>query len=243
MRILLGDGQKSFLQLIQQRLFGQFEFDWAKDVPTLNNLLVQRAYALVILAMDVPFEDRIRLVEQCREISGKSAIMVVSEPVPVQERVQSIEAGVDDYVMRPVHIEEIAARAKALVRRADASHFTRVKVGNLELTNDGEFFLHGSRVVLQQAEQKVLSILARRSGRVVSKAMIDRAIAGTDREELSSNAIEQRMSRLRRMLEASESAVRITTIRGSGYMLELSQAGSRAQPPLRDGGSEGTLQA
>lgn len=243
MRILLGDGQKSFLQLIQQRLFGQFEFDWAKDVPTLNNLLVQRAYALVILAMDVPFEDRIRLVEQCREISGKSAIMVVSEPVPVQERVQSIEAGVDDYVMRPVHIEEIAARAKALVRRADASHFTRVKVGNLELTSDGEFFLHGSRVVLQQAEQKVLSILARRSGRVVSKAMIDRAIAGTDREELSSNAIEQRMSRLRRMLEASESAVRITTIRGSGYMLELSQAGSRTQPPLRDRSSEGTLQA
>jgi two-component system response regulator QseB len=175
-RILLGDGQKSFLQLIQQRLFGQFEFDWAKDVPSLNNLLVQRAYALVILAMDVPFEDRIRLVEQCREVSGKSAIMVVSEPVPVQERVQSIEAGVDDYVMRPVHVDEFAARAKALVRRADASHFTRVKVGNLELTGEGEFFLHGSRVVLQQAEQKVLSILARRTGRIVSKAMLDRAI-------------------------------------------------------------------
>lgn len=243
MRILLGDGQKSFLQLIQQRLFGQFEFDWAKDVPSLNNLLVQRAYALVILAMDVPFEDRIRLVEQCREVSGKSAIMVVSEPVPVQERVQSIEAGVDDYVMRPVHVDEFAARAKALVRRADASHFTRVKVGNLELTGEGEFFLHGSRVVLQQAEQKVLTILARRSGRVVSKAMLDRAIAGTDREELSSNAIEQRMSRLRRMLEASDSSLRITTIRGSGYMLELNQAGDGAQRTLRHRSGEGTLQA
>lgn len=243
MRILLGDGQKSFLQLIQQRLFGQFEFDWAKDVPSLNNLLVQRAYALVILAMDVPFEDRIRLVEQCREVSGKSAIMMVSEPVPVHERVQSIEAGVDDYVMRPVHVDEFAARAKALVRRADASSFTRLKVGNLELTGEGEFFLHGSRVVLQQAEQKVLSILARRSGRVVSKAMLDRAIAGTDREELSSNAIEQRMSRLRRMLEASNAAVHITTIRGSGYMLELGQAGEGAHRTPRHRSSEGTLSA
>lgn len=220
MRILLGDVQKSFLQLIQQRLFGQFEFDWARDVPSLNSLIVQRAYALIILAMDVPFEDRLRLVEQCRQVSDRSAIMVVSEPVPVNERVQSLEAGVDDYVMRPVHVDEFAARAKALVRRADAAHFTRVRVGNLELTGDGEFFLDGSRVELQQAEQKVLSILARRSGRVVSKAMIDRAIAGTDREELSSNAIEQRMSRLRRMLDASNSSVRITTIRGSGYMLE-----------------------
>lgn len=239
----MGDGQKSFLQLIQQRLFGQFEFDWAKDVPSLNSLLVQRGYALIILAMDVPFEDRLRLVDQCRQVSSKSAIMVVSEPVPVNERVQSLEAGVDDYVMRPVHVDEFAARAKALVRRADATHFTRVKVGNLELTGEGEFFLDGTRVELQQAEQKVLSILARRSGRVVSKAMIDRAIAGTDREELSSNAIEQRMSRLRRMLDASNSSVRITTIRGSGYMLEATSGGEAVLRAPRHRVISGTIQA
>lgn len=243
MRILLGDGQKSFLQLIQQRLFGQFEFDWARDVPSLNSLIVQRAYALIILAMDVPFEDRLRLVEQCRQVSDRSAIMVVSEPVPVNERVQSLEAGVDDYVMRPVHVDEFAARAKALVRRADVAHFKRVRVGNLELTGDGEFFLDGSRVELQQAEQKVLSILARRSGRVVSKAMIDRAIAGTDREELSSNAIEQRMSRLRRMLDASNSSVRITTIRGSGYMLEPTSGNAAFVRAPRQPVTSGGIQA
>lgn len=220
MRILLGDGQKSFLQLMQQRFFGQFEFDWAKDVPSLNSLVVQRAYALIILAMDVPFDDRLRLVEQCRQVSARSAIMVISEPVPVHERVKALEAGVDDYVMRPVHVDEFAARAKALVRRAGEARFERVRIGNLELTEGGDLFLAGRRVDLQQAEQKVLSILARRSGRVVSKAMLERAIAGTDREELSSNAIEQRMSRLRRILDASNSSVRITTIRGSGYMLE-----------------------
>ncbi len=220
MRILLGDGQKSFLQLMQQRFFGQFEFDWARDVPSLNSLVVQRAYALIILAMDVPFEDRLRLVEQCRQVSAKSAIMVISEPVPVHERVQALEAGGDDYVMRPVHMDEFAARAKALVRRAGEARFERVRVGNLELTEGGDLFLAGRRVDLQQAEQKVLSILARRTGRVVSKAMLERAVSGADREELSSNAIEQRMSRLRRILDSSNSGVRITTIRGSGYTLE-----------------------
>jgi len=230
-RILLGDGQKSFLQLMQQRFLGQFEFDWAKDVPSLNSLLVQRAYALVILAMDVPFEDRLRLVEKCREVSTRSAIMVVSEPVPVHERVQALEVGVDDYVMRPVHVDEFAARAKALVRRAGATQFERVRVGNLELTEAGDLFLAEKRVDLHQAEQKVLSILARRSGRVVSKAMLERAIAGTDREEISSNAIEQRMSRLRRILDASNSSVRITTVRGSGYMLEVATR-KEAQPGI-----------
>jgi DNA-binding response OmpR family regulator len=93
------------------------------------------------------------------------------------------------------------------------------------------------------AEQKVLSILARRSGRVVSKAMLDRAIGGSDGEELSSNAIEQRMSRLRRILDASQSSVRITTIRGSGYMLEpTSGASSIMRAPGRRVVS-GTIQA
>lgn len=243
MRILLGDGQKSFLQLLQQRFFGQFEFDWARDVPSLNNFLVQRAYALIILAIDVPFEDRMRLVEQCREVSGRSSIMVVSEPAPVHERVQSLEAGVDDYMMRPVHADELAARAKALVRRVDAAQLQRIRVGDLELTSEGELFLGGTRIELQMAEQKVLSILARRSGRVVSKAMLDRAIGGSDGEELSSNAIEQRMSRLRRILDASQSSVRITTIRGSGYMLEpTSGASSIMRAPGRRVVS-GTIQA
>jgi two-component system response regulator QseB len=143
--------------------------------------------------------------------------------------VQALEVGVDDYVMRPVHVDEFAARAKALVRRAGATQFERVRVGNLELTEAGDLFLAEKRVDLHQAEQKVLSILARRSGRVVSKAMLERAVAGTDREELSSNAIEQRMSRLRRILDASDSSVRITTVRGSGYMLEAATR-KEAQP-------------
>lgn len=148
MRILRATGQKSFLQLMQQRFFGQFEFDWAKDVPSRNSLVVQRAYALIILAMDVPFEDRMRLVEQCRQVSDRSAIMVISEPVPVHERVQALEAGVDDYVMRPVHVDEFAARAKALVRRASATQFERVRVGNLQPTEAGDLFLAGKRVDL-----------------------------------------------------------------------------------------------
>lgn len=220
LRVLLGDGHKSFLQHLQQRLFSQFEFDWALDMSTVQSLMLQRAYALIILAWDVPAEDRLRLVEQCRQVSEKSAVLVVSEPVAMQERVQALESGVDDFVTRPIHMDELAARAKALIRRIEPEAQPGLRIGKLELAGDGEFYLSGRRVELHMSEQRVLQVLARRSGRLVSKSMIDRAVKVSDGEELSANAIEQRMSRLRRMLEASDAGVRITTVRGSGYVLE-----------------------
>lgn len=220
MRVLLGENQRQFGQQLPQRLRGLCDVDLASDVPNLNSFLLQRAYGLVILAMDVPKEDRIKLIELCKQFSQKTAIMMITDPSPVHERVQALEAGADDVLMRPVHLDELVARAKALMRRADVSMLAKVRVGNLELADDGEFYFNGARAELQLAEQKVLSILVRRAGRLVSKPMIDRAVTGVDSEELSSNAIEQRMSRLRKILDTAKANVRINTIRGSGYILE-----------------------
>lgn len=234
-RVLMGDGHKSFLNNLQQRLFSQFEFDWALDISSVQSLLLQRAYALIILAWDVPAEDRLRLVEQCREVSVKSAVLVVSEPVAMSERVQALEAGVDDFVTRPVHMDELAARAKALVRRVEPEVKPGVRVGNLELAGDGDFYLSGQRIDLHLSEQRLLQVLARRSGRLVSKGMIDRAVKVSEGEELSANAIEQRMSRLRKILEHADAGVRITTVRGSGYVLEpVKQQPRRPANPAPD---------
>ena len=222
MRILLGESRKQIGQQLQQRLRANCEIDTAKDVPSLNNQMLSRAYALIILALDVPTEDKLKLVEQCRQVSEKSAIMLVSDPLPVSERVMYLEAGVDDYMMLPIHYDEFAARAKVLIRRSDMTKFSKIRVGNVEISDDGGVLLDGERVDLHQAELNLLSVLVRRSGRVVSKSMIDLAVTGGDSEELSSNAIEQRISRLRRILDHANSSVQITTIRGSGYLLEAS---------------------
>lgn len=186
----------------------------------LNSMLLERSYGLIVIAVDIPADERIRLVKQCRQFSQKSAIMVVAEPGPVHERVQVLEAGADDILLRPVHPDEFIARARALMRRVGASMPTRLRVGNVELSEEGEVYLNGMRTELQQAEQKVLSILVRRSGRLVSKEMIDRAVTGVESDELSQNAIEQRLSRLRKVLENGNACVRITTVRGAGYILE-----------------------
>lgn len=232
MRILLGERQRVLGPQIQARVRPQLDVEWVKDVPELAEALLRRAYPLFILAFEAPEEERLRIVHQCREVSSGTAIMMVSDTVPVQARINAFEAGVDDFVMRPFHADELAARAKALVRRSCGNHLSKIRVGNVELTDEGELYLNGIRTDFHQAEQKVLSMLVRRSGKIVSKAMIDRAVTGVESDELSANAIEQRMSRLRKMLEHANARVQITTIRGAGYVLEPSQEKRSAQNPV-----------
>lgn len=231
MRVLLGENQKQFGQLIYQRLRTQFDVDWVEEAPILHTKLVERFYPLLILGMDVSIDDRLRLVAQCHEISGRSAIMLVGESMQVHERIQALELGADDYMTRPFHMDEFAARTKALLRRVDASHFDRLRVGNIELSDDGDLLLNGIRAELQTAEHRLLSVLLRRSGRMVSKAMIDHALTGNEGDELSANAIEQRVSRLRKILSHARAEVQITTVRGSGYVLETLTEKNRDQPP------------
>ena len=103
MRILLAEVNRQLGQQVQQRLMSQFALDSTSDVPMLNSMLLERSYALIIMAVDVHAEDRMQLVSRCRQFSQRSAILVVTEPVPVHERVQALEAGADDILMRPVH--------------------------------------------------------------------------------------------------------------------------------------------
>lgn len=230
MRILLAEVNRQLGQQVQQRLMSQFALDATASVPMLNSMLLERSYGLIVIAVDVPADERIRLVKQCRQFSQKSGIMVVTEPVPVLERVQMLESGADDVLLRPVHPDEFIARARALMRRAGIAMAAKLRVGNIELSEEGEIYLNGMRTELQQAEQKVLSVLVRRSGRLVSKAMIDRAVTGVESEELSPNAIEQRLSRLRKVLENANARVQITTVRGAGYILEPVQAAAPMRP-------------
>jgi DNA-binding response OmpR family regulator len=210
----------------------QFALDATASVPMLNSMLLERTYGLIVIAVDVPADERASLVRRCRQFSQKSAILVVTEPVPVQERVQVLEAGADDVLMRPVHPDEFIARARALMRRSGGTVTTRIRVGNVEISEEGEVYLNGTRAELQQAEHKVLSVLVRRQGRLVSKAMIDQAVTGVATEELSQNAIEQRLSRLRKILEHANASVQITTVRGSGYILEPSRAAASMRPRI-----------
>ena len=220
MRILLAEVSRQLGQQVQQRLMSQYELDATTSVPMLNSMLIGRTYSLIVIAADMPPDECLGLVRHCRQVSQKSGIVLVTEPVPVLDRVRFLEAGADDILMRPVHPDEFMARARALLRRTVSTMTARLRVGNIEITEDGDVYLNGTRTDLQQAEQTVLSLLVRRSGRLVSKAMIDQAIAGTSCEELSPNAIEQRLSRLRKVLEQTNTRVRITTVRGGGYILE-----------------------
>lgn len=219
MWVLLGENRKQFGQQIYQRLRALYDVDWATDVSALRMGFVARSYALLVLGLEVPVESRIELVNEFRRVSGQAGVLMVSDMVPVHERVQAIEAGADDYLTRPIHMDELVVRAKALVRRVSHAGQAQIEAGRLRLDADGDFYVGDRRTDIQFGEGRLLSVMMRRAGRVVTRDMIEHALAGSS-DDLSANAIEQRVSRLRRMLARVDAGLQIRTVRGAGYVLE-----------------------
>ncbi|MCE9523525.1 MAG: response regulator transcription factor [Alphaproteobacteria bacterium] len=228
MRILLGESRPQFGEQILKRLRAQFSVDMAAGIATFRIMAVERAYALIIIGLDVPHGERVEFIRGCRNHRSHTRIMVLADESAVHERVQALEAGADDFVSRHLHMDELVARVKVLMRRGDTSQTTKVRTGRLELNNsDGQIYSSGTRVELHDAERRLLAMMMMRSGRVVSKEMIEGSL-GRDVSALSSNAIEQRISRLRRILEHASANIQIKTVRGSGYVLEPAASNNNA---------------
>ena len=136
----------------------------------------------------------------------------------VDDRVHGLDLGADDYMAKPFAVSELAARVRALIRRSQAQAGPKVVHGPLTLdTVARRAFLNGEPLELAAREWAVLEVLLAKVERVVSKDVIIQAVANWG-EELSLNAIEVYVSRLRAKLEPA--GIRIRTVRGFGYMLE-----------------------
>ncbi len=130
-----------------------------------------------------------------------------------------MDSGGDDYVAKPVEMEELIARIRALLRRPVTSLALILKVGNLEYdTRNREVRIEGSVVDVSRRETDVLEQLLRRSGRVVPKEVLEEKIYGFD-EEVSSNSVEVHISRLRKRLMDAGAKLEIKTRRGIGYII------------------------
>ena len=224
MRILLGENRPQFSKLILERLRASFSADWAAGLSVFKVMAAERGYALLVLGLDMGHDERIELLREYRSMASQTRLMVIAEQASVRERVQALESGADEFIVRPFHMEEFVARVKVLLRRVNAAQDASVRAGRLELNNDdGQIYCAGTRVDLHQAERRLLAMMMIKSGRLVSKETIEGALGG-DAATLSPNAIEQRVSRLRKILDTARANIQIKTVRGMGYMLETATA-------------------
>jgi DNA-binding response OmpR family regulator len=154
-----------------------------------------------------------------RAAGNQAPILVLTARDTVEDRVCGLDAGADDYLVKPFAITELVARTKALLRRPGAALGATLKAGNIIFDTIGRDLSVGdTTLLLPRRESAILEHLMRRLGRVVPKTVLEEKLYGLD-DELGSNAIPVHVHHLRRKLLEAGTSAEIHTVRGVGYLL------------------------
>ncbi|MDB5615649.1 MAG: response regulator transcription factor [Devosia sp.] len=172
-------------------------------------------YDAIILDLGLPQIDGLTILKRWRAAGRLTPVLILTARGQWEERVDGIEAGADDYVVKPFHVQEIVARLRALVRRANGLASSRIVFGKYLLDlRTMEVTIDGMPMDLTPQEFKLVSYLVHRRGRVISQLEITEHIYNQDFER-ESNAVEVLVARVRKRLGADV----IKTRRGFGYAL------------------------
>ncbi len=178
-------------------------------------------FDVAIVDVMLPKLDGISLIQELRQRGVQTPVIVLSAKRSVDDRIAGLQAGSDDYLVKPFSFSELLARVQALIRRVSAiPEATTLGLRGLELdTQRRKVTLDGERVELQPREFELLEYLMRNTGRVVSKTMIMEHVWDYNFDP-QTNVVEARMCRLRSKIERPGEPPLIHTVRGVGYVLE-----------------------
>ncbi len=219
MRILIVEDDSSLASGLARMLQSEgFAVDVSHEGEEAVRAATTEQFDLMILDLGLPTMDGFTVLQTVRGRGSKVPVLVLTARDNVGDRVQGLNLGADDYMAKPFAMPELTARVRALLRRSQAHASPRIEHGPLTLdTVARRAYLDGQPLELAGREWAVLEVLLGKVEKIVSKESIIESIAGWS-DELSPNAVEVYVSRLRSKLEAS--GIRIRTVRGFGYMLE-----------------------
>lgn len=206
---LLGDGLRAGLR---QR---GFQVDWVRDGAAAEREMRAEPYAAAVLDLGLPRIDGIDVLRAVRAAGRTLPVLVLTARDAVDDRVRGLDGGADDYVIKPIDLDELAARLRALVRRAHGQAQGALRVQDLVLdVATRRVSCDGQDIALPLREFDLLQLLMLNADRVMSRAQLEQHLYGWG-QEVDSNAIEVHVHHLRRKLGAG----RIQTVRGVGYLM------------------------
>lgn len=177
------------------------------------------SYDAMLLDLGLPRREGLEVLRNLRRRGMSLPVMILTARDTVEDRVRGLDAGADDYLLKPFSLDELLARLRALLRRAHGVADTRIRMGQLCFDSiRRQASVNDSPLVLSAREVEVLEILIHHAGRVAAKEAIADRLANWG-EGVGENAVEVYIHRLRRKLEGS--GVGIRTLRGLGYLLEV----------------------
>jgi two-component system OmpR family response regulator len=189
--------------------------DWVDRLDDAEASLDTTNYGLVILDLHLPDGRGLDLLRRRRKAGDKRPIIICTARDQIRDRIEGLNAGADDYLVKPFDFEELLARVQAVQRRYDSQPNPAIAIGDLRIdTTTHQVWRCQERVALTAREWALIDCLVRRPGAIVSKSQVEEALYAMG-SEVESNAVEVYVSRLRKKLGAKA----IETVRGLGYRL------------------------
>ena len=214
--LLLGDGLRARLRQLG------FLVDWVQDGEAAERELIAGQHAAAVLDLGLPRKDGMDVLAALRRAGMTIPILVLTARDAVADRIRGLDVGADDFVIKPVDADELAARLRALIRRSHGRPQERLVIGNVVLDPAARVVERGGvQIDLSLREFDLLHALMLNCGRVLSREQLEAHIYGWG-QEVESNAIEVHVHHLRRKLGGPF----IQTVRGVGY--RVPGAGSSA---------------
>ncbi len=221
MRVLLVEDDVMIGVLVQESLKdASYAVDWVKDGLSALASIRAQTYDLVLLDLGLPGKDGLEVLSDVRAQKNPVHILVLTARDAVESRVRALDAGADDYVLKPFAITELLARMRAVLRRNGGHTSSCLENGYIQL----DLVMHAARVEgsdwipLSAREFALLQALMLRPGAILSRADLEDRIYGWG-EEVESNAVEYLIHALRRKLGQNQ----IRNVRGVGWMVSKQQ--------------------
>ncbi|MEQ1599100.1 MAG: response regulator transcription factor [Methylotenera sp.] len=211
---LLGDGVRAGLKQ------AGFAVDWTQDGLAAKLALETEEYALMVLDLGLPKLSGTELLKWLRGRESKLPVLILTAHDTVEDRVAGLNAGADDYLIKPFDLDELIARLNALLRRSVGLVSQTIKHGDIDLTpSTHQVSKNGQTIELSAREFTLLHELLMHLGRVQSREQLEQHLYGWG-EEVESNSVEVHIHHLRKKLGTEL----IRTLRGVGYVIDKESA-------------------
>ena len=225
MRLLIVEDEQRIVDELKNGLENAgFIVDAVNTAANADYAINNFSYDAAILDLGLPDGDGLNVLKSARSHGTQLPILILTARDAVEDRVQGLDTGADDYLVKPFAIKELVSRIKALLRRPGGALGAVLSAGNVTLDTIGrEVNIAGNPVVISRRELSILEYMLRRSGRVVPKEVLEEKLYSLDKGP-ESNAVPVHIHHLRKKLADNKATVEIHTVRGIGYLLaELEQ--------------------
>ena len=220
MRLLLVEDERKVASFIARSLReNSYSVDLAETGEKALQMVGEAPYDLILLDVRLPKMSGIQVCREIREAGIETPVLMLTARSMVEQRVEGLDAGADDYLMKPFALAELQARVRALTRRGFHKGGAKLRAADLELDRPRRVVMRaGKRVELTSKEFALLELLLLRSPEVVSRSEIAEHVwsHGFDTE---TNIVEVYINRLRQKIEQGYATKLITTVRGTGYRI------------------------